>query len=234
MASGADLCAWYEAHKGIPYSTAAWMATRDGADEIRSDCSGTQSADYRNVVGVSCPNLSWTQAKWCYDNGGRISVDEARNRPPGTCWLFMGPNAGLEGWGPSGHVALVRDHDTTLETPAWGSWGHASGIGRISGRNWSGAGVIPGLGAGPAPAPKRLYYSTTGAQGMLVKLAGYDDIIHLGPAYARHVSGPDAARLLFIGINRAPDGSQSIPVMSGEEIRGWARTWGVPEGTWPL
>lgn len=62
---------------------------------------------------------------------------------------------------------------------------------------------------------------------MLLGIKGYPDIYHLGPHYIRHVSGDDYNRLKFVGV---PDGGFT----DAESFRGWARTWGIDEGTWPL
>lgn len=124
---------------GHPYST----TNRFGPDVY--DCSGYVTAILR-ALGMDPPTVSWTQAAWCYDAGLEISVDEAI-RTPGAL-LFMGPNRGLQGYGPEGHVAISRGDGTTFETPAWGPWGHGSGIGSAYGRGWSGAGLIPGVDYG--------------------------------------------------------------------------------------
>lgn len=112
------------------------------------DCSGYVTVVLR-ALGIEpgpSPWTSWSIAAWCYDAGMEVSVDEAI-RTPGAL-LFMGPNRGLEGWGSTGHIAISRGNGTVFETPAWGAWGHGSGIGSAYGRNWTGGALVPGVHAG--------------------------------------------------------------------------------------
>lgn len=152
MATGADYNARAAQLLGIPYEASG---RRFGPDVM--DCSGFMSRLYREVVGTwpddGGARTSWSLALWsCAVFGGGISVDEARNHP-GESWLLMGPTShcpGDRGYGSDGHIADVKSADETYETPAWGRWGHASGIGRISGRNWAGAVRIPAIFGGAA------------------------------------------------------------------------------------
>lgn len=110
-----------------------------------ADCSGYVTLVLR-ALGVEpgpSPWTSWSIAAWCYDAGGELSVDDGIRTP--AALLFQGPDRGLRGWGDAGHIAFARGDGTTFETPAWGPWGHASGIGSAWNRGWTGAALIPGV-----------------------------------------------------------------------------------------
>lgn len=114
------------------------------------DCSGLQAAGLSVLGVVGPPNLSWTQARWCYDAGRGTNFDTFV-RTPGA-WAFMGANQGRDGYGDDGHVACSNGDGTTTETPAWGAYGHAVGHGNAYGRNWSGFGLCPDVTFSGAPS----------------------------------------------------------------------------------
>jgi peptidoglycan hydrolase-like protein with peptidoglycan-binding domain len=123
-----------------------YRQTNPGRYQVNSgfkDCSGLQAAGL-TVLGVpNPPNLSWTQARWCYD-ANRVITFDTWVRTPGA-WAFMGARNGRDGYGDDGHVACSNGDGSTTETPAWGAFGHAVGHGRAYGRNWSGFGLCPAL-----------------------------------------------------------------------------------------
>lgn len=112
-----------------------------------TDCSG---AVYRalRARGINPgPNATSESLEvWARSNGGReIPVADA----------LRIPGAGLFIWGigPDGHVAESRGDGTTWETPAWGPYGHALGIGNASAHRWTGAVLWPGIDyAGHVPS----------------------------------------------------------------------------------
>lgn len=148
MATPAELLYIAGLLTGHPYSTESrfYDPEEGAADEY--DCSGYMRVilELANAELGPSPWTSWSYAAWCYDAGLELSVEEAIATPG--AFLFEGPNRGLAGYGPTGHIALSRGDGTTFETPAWGPWGHGSGIGSAYGRGWSGAAKIPGIDYG--------------------------------------------------------------------------------------
>jgi hypothetical protein len=103
------------------------------------DCSGyTRWVFGRN--GVYLPAGSWNQAIHGRNSGTLISIDQAI-RTPGAL-LFMGPNNGYSGYGPSGHVAISLGNGYTAE--ARGS-AHGVGSWNARGMSWTNACLVPGV-----------------------------------------------------------------------------------------
>lgn len=104
-----------------------------------TDCSGEVVRALRSVGIDPGPNdVSESLQTWAATSGGAlISVDQA----------IATAGAGLFHWGlgPAGHVALSRGDGTTYETPAWGPYGHALGIGNAWGRDWTAGALWPGI-----------------------------------------------------------------------------------------
>jgi hypothetical protein len=159
MAHVEDFIRVLEAHRGRPYHAAS--AARFGPRVF--DCSGYMVFGLRAVGIANPPTVSSTQARWSYTAGLEMPV-AAGVRTRGA-FLFMGPDRGLRGFGPDGHVALALGDGRTIETPAPG---RVSGFGRVSGRAWSGAGRVPGLDYGPRPTRP----PDTGAHQFAPRLAG--------------------------------------------------------------
>jgi hypothetical protein len=116
------------------------------------DCSGyTRWVFGRN--GVYLPAGSWNQAKHGRNSGTLISIDQAI-RTPGAL-LFMGPNNGYSGYGPSGHVAISLGNGYTAE--ARGS-AHGVGSWNARGRAWTNACLVPGVTYNsPPPNPNAIF-----------------------------------------------------------------------------
>lgn len=117
-----------------------------------TDCSGEVVRALRSCgIDPGLNVVSESLQTWAASSGGRlISVAQA----------IATPGAGLFHWGlgPLGHVALSRGNGTTYETPAWGPYGHALGIGNAYGRDWTSGALWPqvdysGHVPGPSPYP---------------------------------------------------------------------------------
>lgn len=125
------------------------------------DCSGLWVAAFtlRGIRGV--PTVTSSQARWCHDAGGLITLDKALHTPGAV--LFRGRNLGMEGYGNDGHAAgTVGDGTHVFEAR-----GSAYGVGTFSaiGRQWDGAYHWPDIIYDGPPKPKpiphqarRLYY----------------------------------------------------------------------------
>ncbi len=147
MATPADLFRWYQSHLGMPYSA---DGNRLDPNSPTTDCSGAVVRALRSVGVDPGPNdVSESLEVWARTSGGReLSVVDAIHTA----------GAGLFHWGlgPDGHVAMSRGDGTTYETPAWGPWGHALGIGNAWGRDWTGGCLWPDIdysGHVPSPGP---------------------------------------------------------------------------------
>ncbi len=147
MTTAWDLFAWYRVHLKMPYDAGPLRLDplHDG-----TDCSGAVWRALRSVGIDPGPNdVSETLEVWARTTGGReISVANA----------IRTPGAGLFHWGVGrdGHAAISRGDGTTYETPAWGPWGHALGVGNAWGRDWTGGVLWPWIdysGHVPLPVP---------------------------------------------------------------------------------
>lgn len=130
------LFAWYRVHLRMPYDASPHRLelTHNG-----TDCSGAVWRTLRAAgIDPGANTTSETLEVWARTHGGRqISVAEG----------IRTAGAGLFIWGagPAGHAAMSRGDGTTYETPAWGPWGHALGIGNSSAHRWTGAVLWPGV-----------------------------------------------------------------------------------------
>jgi peptidoglycan hydrolase-like protein with peptidoglycan-binding domain len=124
----AQLMIWPSSHVGMPYAA---DDQRLLTDSPTTDCSGMVYRDLESCgIDPGENDVSETLQTWAQSSGGAlISVDQA----------IRTEGAGLFHWGagPDGHVALSRGDGTTWETPAWGPYGHALGIGNAYGRDWT-------------------------------------------------------------------------------------------------
>lgn len=161
MPTPADLFRWYTSHLGMPY-----LADEHRLEEHAptTDCSGAVVRALRSVGIDPGPNdVSTTLEVWARTSGGRaISVAQG----------IATPGAGLFHWGlgANGHVAVSRGDGTAFETPAWGPYGHALGIGNAYGRDWTGAVLWPDMDyswhdASPAPYPPLMRILHRGCAG---------------------------------------------------------------------
>lgn len=141
MTTGHDIAAWGAAHLGKKYN----IHNRFGPTSY--DCSGFVYVACRDN-GLTIPNVSWTQARYCRDNRTLISETQFLNTPGALG--FRGANKGYDGKGPNGHVVISAGNGKTYEARgrAWGtgSW-KATGRGLV---NW---GLIPGVDYGGVQAP---------------------------------------------------------------------------------
>lgn len=118
------------------------------------DCSGDVVAAFARLGIQGVPTVSSTQARWCFENGGLISVELALATPG--CLLSRGANFGMEGYGNDGHSAITIG-DKVNVTEARGS---AYGVLMDSalGRQWDAGYLFPrslvDYAEHPAPAPK--------------------------------------------------------------------------------
>lgn len=161
MASLAAIFAWYRAHLRMPYDASP---LRLNPNHNGTDCSG---AVWRALTSAGeSPGgntVSESLEVWARTKGGRaITVAEG----------IATAGAGLFIWGTGakGHAAMSRGDGTTYETPAWGAWGHALGIGNANGRSWTGAVLwpavgYPGGGTTPLPFPPLTRTLHTGCAG---------------------------------------------------------------------
>lgn len=127
------------------------------------DCSGLPVAGFAKLGRLGIPTVSSTQARYCHDNGGLISIDQAL-RTPGAL-LSRGANLGMEGYGNDGHSAeSMGDGVNVIEAR-----GHAYGvlIDSALGRHWDAGYLWPDVDYGTHPTPhphpiphqaRRLYY----------------------------------------------------------------------------
>lgn len=131
-----QLLAWPAAHLHMPYDAGdlRLVSTHDG-----TDCSGEVVRTLRASGIDPGPNdVSETLEVWARTSGGlEVTVNTG-------IWT-KGAGLFIWGTGAQGHVALSRGDGTTFETPAWGPWGHALGIGDAVGRGWTGAVLWPGV-----------------------------------------------------------------------------------------
>lgn len=145
MTSPADLFAWYQRNLRMPYDAGP---NRLDPNHYGTDCSGAVVRALRSVgIDPGANVVSETLQTWAGTAGGaEISVAQA----------IRTPGAGLFHWGvgADGHVAVSRGNGTTYETPAWGAWGHALGIGNAYGRDWTGGCLWPQIDySGHSSAP---------------------------------------------------------------------------------
>lgn len=136
MPTPQQLLAWPAAHVGMPYD-AGPQRLEEGHDG--TDCSGSVVRALRSVgVDPGTNDVSESLQTWAASAGGMLITVEDAIRTVG---------AGLFIWGlgAKGHVALSAGAGTTYETPAWGVYGHALGIGNAYGRPWTAGCLWPGV-----------------------------------------------------------------------------------------
>jgi cell wall-associated NlpC family hydrolase len=198
MPSPQDLMQWYMAHLGMPYLADGHRLDTNGPT---TDCSGAVVRALRSVgIDPGMNVVSETLEVWARTSGGReISVAQG----------IATPGAGLFHWGlgPDGHVAMSRGTGTTYETPAWGPYGHALGIGNAYGRDWTGAVLWPGIDysghtPNPLPYPPLTRVLRPGCAGPDVheaqlRLLGWEYVtkdVTLNPGTPDGIYGPNTAR----------------------------------------
>jgi len=101
--------------------------------------------------------------EWCDRDGMGTTVDHGIHTAGALLFIW--------GTGPNGHVACSRGDGTTYETPAWGQWGHAMGIGDTQTRQWTGAALVPGL---DYSAPNTSWNVPPLARNMHAGMSGHD------------------------------------------------------------
>lgn len=102
MVTGAQLVATARTFEGEPYNQGTG---RTSPTSGYKDCSGDIVAAFALLGVYGVPTVSSTQARWCYENGGLISIQEALHTPG--CLLSRGRNRGMEGYGNDGHSAIT-------------------------------------------------------------------------------------------------------------------------------
>jgi len=154
MATGKDLVAIGMTHLGLSYWN--YDNTRFGNDgnpaqPDRMDCSGFMVRINREASNPP-PDWAWNSEGlelWGRNAGLEISLADA----------FVTAGAAVSRWGVgnAGHIALsVGDGQQTIETPAWGPFGHASGTANIQGRDWTNACCFPNIDYVYGPTPDQL------------------------------------------------------------------------------
>ena len=136
MISPNDLLIWPAHHLRMPYDAGP---ERLDPNHDGTDCSGSVVRALRAHGIDPGPNdVSESLEVWARTSGG-IEIPVAQG--------IATKGAGLFRWGTGarGHVALSRGDGTTFETPAYGVWGHALGIGHAWGRDWTGAVLWPDI-----------------------------------------------------------------------------------------
>lgn len=156
-----QLLAWPAQHLRMPYDAGAF---RLFANHNGTDCSGSVVRALR-AAGIDPGGnvVSESLEVWARTSGG-IEV------PVSTGIATAGAGLFIWGTGAKGHAALSRGDGTTYETPAWGPWGHALGIGNANGRSWTGAVLWPDVnysghyvpGGGPPPLTRTLRPGSAG------------------------------------------------------------------------
>lgn len=148
-ATGVQLRDVAVAKRGYRYEVGPTRTT--GADGY-FDCSGLVFYA-ATQCGLHIPNISWTIALFCNQNGTEISIAEAL-RTPGAL-IFKGPNAGEASSGVHGHVAIcIGDGVNVIEAK-----GHAWGVLVDNQANnsaddpWTFAALLPGIDYGPVVLP---------------------------------------------------------------------------------
>lgn len=161
MTTPDQLLQWPAAHLRMPYD--ASPARLDPA-HYGTDCSGEVVRALRAVGIDPGPNVvSESLEVWARTAGG-IEIPVSHGIATRGAGLFVW------GSGPQGHAALSRGDGTTYETPAWGPWGHALGIGNAEGRGWTGAVLWPAIdyaghytpGGNPPPLTRTLRPGSAG------------------------------------------------------------------------
>lgn len=123
--------------------------TRDTGEDGYYDCSGFATFLERHAGNAAFPSFfgSHDQALYCRDHGllvpGALGSQEQIGNAPIGSMLFEGPmHAYVGGYNIPGHVVIKIGDNKTVEAMgrAWGVC-----VGRIHGRNWSNAGLFPGI-----------------------------------------------------------------------------------------
>lgn len=207
MITPAQLLEWPAAHLRMPYDAGP---DRLDPNHDGTDCSGMVVRALRAAgIDPGANVVSETLEVWARTSGGReVTVDEA----------VATAGAGLFIWGtgPAGHVALSRGDGTTYETPAWGPWGHALGIGNAYGRGWTGAALWPdvdwsGTSGHLLPAPPLTRVLRAGCAGVdvrecQVRLIGWEFVtrdVTLDPGVPDGVYGPTTERAVRVFQHRS-------------------------------
>lgn len=147
MSTGKDLVRIGSQWFGEPY----WNYDNTRFGPLHMDCSGymvrilTAAGDPPPGNALNSEGLDL----WGRNRGLEIPLAQA----------FVTPGAFVSRWGVgnNGHIALsMGDGVHTLETPAWGTYGHASGVANIQGRDWTNASLAPGIDYSTGPTPDQL------------------------------------------------------------------------------
>lgn len=157
--TGAQLVTIGESHFNLPY----WNLDNTRFGPYHMDCSGYMVRIIREA-GIDVPGNAENSEGlllWARQYGLEISLDDA----------YQHPGALVSKWGTGngGHVGMVRTPTSSIETPAWGPYGHASGSRNLtdgSGRNWTNGNLVPGVdytGLGVLEDLKGLAASLNGA-----------------------------------------------------------------------
>lgn len=147
-------------HLGLPY----WNRDDTRFGPWHMDCSGFMVRVIREA-GIYVPGNAENSEGldlWGRNSGLEIPLSEAYKTP--------GALVSVWGLGNKGHVGMAKgDAITSIETPAYGEWGHGSGTRNItnaSGRKWTNACCVPGVdstGAGEVADLKALHDSIESA-----------------------------------------------------------------------
>lgn len=136
MVTPIQLLEWPAAHLRMPYDAGP---NRLDTNHDGTDCSGMVVRTLR-AAGID-PGLNVVSESleiWARTSGG-LEVPVWHGIATAGAGLF------IWGSGPQGHVAISRGDGSTYETPAWGPYGHALGIGTAQGRAWTGAVLWPAV-----------------------------------------------------------------------------------------
>lgn len=224
MSTVAQLFAWPRSHVRMPYDAGA---SRLDAAHNGTDCSGLVWRTLRAAGVDPGPNAtSETLEVWARTHGG-IKIPVAQGIGTAGAGLF------IWGSGPEGHVAFSRGDGSTWETPAWGPYGHALGIGNAYAHRWTGAVLWPGIDYGghstfPAPYPPLTRVLRRGSAGADVheaqlRLKAWAYVTHdalLGPGPPDGMFGP----LTEVAVRRF----QARNGLAQDGLVGpatWARLW---------
>lgn len=161
MVTPDQLFVWPESHLRMPYRA---DSHRLDTSSPTTDCSGMVVRTLRAAgIDPGFNVVSESLEVWARTSGG-IEIPVSHGIATKGAGLFVW------GSGPQGHVALSRGDGTTYETPAWGVWGHALGVGNANGRGWTGAVLWPDVdygghytpGGGPPPLTRTLRRGSAG------------------------------------------------------------------------
>lgn len=141
MASGDDLIAWARLQVGKPYNASSDLVRFGPASY---DCSGLVVAGAK-WVGAPLPREMGTNsasmARYLIAQGLTRPVEVALHTAGAV--LIMGPANGTMGYGPLGHIALSVGNGADVIEARGTAWGVVEDLGK--GRNWTNAGILPGI-----------------------------------------------------------------------------------------